>query len=97
MAREVGPAEARLYELVWQRTVASQMNDAVGETVTVRLGGAGRSGRDAEFATSGTVITKPTTMKIVSAPNVTIVFIVTAPSSNPSSRRHAIPHVRQRG
>ena len=59
VAREVGGAEARLYELVWQRTVASQMADAVGETVTVRLGGAGRSGRDAEFSTSGTVITFP--------------------------------------
>jgi DNA topoisomerase-1 len=59
VAREVGGAEARLYELVWQRTVASQMADAVGETVTVRLGGSGRSGRDAEFSTSGTVITFP--------------------------------------
>ena len=28
----------RLYELVWKRTVASQMKDAVGETVTVRIG-----------------------------------------------------------
>jgi DNA topoisomerase-1 len=59
VAREVGSAEARLYELVWQRTVASQMADAVGETVTVRLGGRGRSGRDAEFSTSGTVISFP--------------------------------------
>jgi DNA topoisomerase-1 len=59
VAAEVAPAEARLYELIWQRTVASQMNDAVGETVSVRLGGTARSGRDAEFATSGTVITFP--------------------------------------
>jgi DNA topoisomerase-1 len=59
VAREVAPSEARLYELIWQRTVASQMEDAVGETVTVRLGGRARSGRDAEFATSGTVITFP--------------------------------------
>ncbi|WP_392507997.1 type I DNA topoisomerase [Naumannella halotolerans] len=27
----------RLYELIWMRTVASQMADAVGETVTVRI------------------------------------------------------------
>jgi DNA topoisomerase I len=59
VAREVDPTAARLYELIWQRTIASQMPDAVGETVTVRLGGRGRSGRDAEFATSGTVITFP--------------------------------------
>jgi DNA topoisomerase-1 len=59
VAREVGPAEARLYELVWKRTLASQMPDAVGETVTVRLGARSASGRDAEFATSGTVVTFP--------------------------------------
>ena len=36
--------EFRLYELVWQRTVASQMADAVGQTVSIRL--AGRSATD---------------------------------------------------
>ena len=30
----------RLYELIWMRTVASQMKDAVGQSVTIRLGGA---------------------------------------------------------
>ena len=30
--------QARLYELIWKRTVSSQMKDAVGETVTVRIG-----------------------------------------------------------
>ena len=54
---ELSGAEARLYQLIWQRPVASQMPDAVGETVTVRLGAASSSGRDAEFAVSGTVIT----------------------------------------
>ncbi|MEU8057071.1 type I DNA topoisomerase [Microbispora bryophytorum] len=29
----------RLYELIWQRTVASQMKDAVGESVSVKVGG----------------------------------------------------------
>jgi DNA topoisomerase-1 len=51
--------EASLYELVWKRTVASQMSDAVGESVQVRLGAAGTSGRDAEFSTSGKVIAFP--------------------------------------
>ncbi len=59
VAREVGRSEARLYELVWRRTLASQMPDAVGETVTVRLGGRARSGTDTEFAASGTVISFP--------------------------------------
>ncbi|CAN5437731.1 type I DNA topoisomerase [soil metagenome] len=59
VAREVGPSEARVYELVWQRTLASQMADAVGETVTVRLSATATSGREAAFATSGTVVTFP--------------------------------------
>jgi DNA topoisomerase I len=57
--REVSDDEARLYDLIWKRTVASQMADAVGESVQVRLGAVGASGRDAEFATSGKVITFP--------------------------------------
>ncbi len=57
--REVGSDEGRLYELIWMRTVASQMADAVGQTVTVRIAGTSSAGEDVEFATSGTVITFP--------------------------------------
>ncbi len=57
VAREVQPGEARVYEMIWQRTVASQMTDAVGETVTARLAGQSRTGEAVVFATSGTVIT----------------------------------------
>jgi DNA topoisomerase-1 len=49
--------EFRLYELIWKRTVASQMQDARGSTATVRLGGRASTGQDAEFSVSGTVIT----------------------------------------
>ncbi|MST32958.1 type I DNA topoisomerase, partial [Acidimicrobiaceae bacterium USS-CC1] len=49
----------RLYELVWMRTVASQMTDAEGRSVQVRLGATTAAGEDAEFATSGRVITFP--------------------------------------
>ena len=59
VAREVGSDEARLYDLIWKRTVASQMADARGESVQVRLGGSARSGRDAEFAASGKTIAFP--------------------------------------
>jgi DNA topoisomerase-1 len=55
--RELGPDEIALYELIWRRTIASQMADAKGETVSVRLGARSSSGEDAEFATAGTVIT----------------------------------------
>jgi DNA topoisomerase-1 len=51
--------ETRLYELIWMRTVASQMADARGESVQVRLGGESVAGRDAEFAASGKVIHFP--------------------------------------
>jgi DNA topoisomerase I len=47
----------RLYELIWMRTVASQMKDAVGQTVSARIGGAAASGEDVVFSASGRVIT----------------------------------------
>jgi DNA topoisomerase-1 len=49
--------EYALYELVWKRTVASQMADARGETVSVKIGTTASDGRDAEFGTAGTTIT----------------------------------------
>ncbi|MFI6345267.1 type I DNA topoisomerase [Streptomyces sp. NPDC050560] len=47
----------RLYELIWKRTVASQMKDATGNSVTIRIGGVASDGRDAEFTASGKTIT----------------------------------------
>ncbi|WKV72704.1 type I DNA topoisomerase [Streptomyces sp. PCS3-D2] len=47
----------RLYELIWKRTVASQMKDATGNSVTVKIGGRAADGRDAEFTASGKTIT----------------------------------------
>ena len=56
--------EFRLYELVWMRTVASQMRDAVGETVSVLVDAtAAPSGRVARFSATGTVITFPGFMR----------------------------------
>ncbi|MHA3723293.1 type I DNA topoisomerase [Leucobacter sp. HY1910] len=56
--------EYALYELIWKRTVASQMSDAKGSTDTVTLAvSVTEAGRDAatraEFTASGTVITFP--------------------------------------
>jgi len=48
--------ELRLYELVWKRTVASQMKDATGESVAVRITGRSSSGEQADFGASGKVI-----------------------------------------
>jgi DNA topoisomerase-1 len=57
VANELNRDELALYELIWKRTIASQMADARGLTVSLRLGATARNGRDAEFAASGTVIT----------------------------------------
>ena len=48
--------ERRLYELIWQRTVASQMKDATGESVSVRVAGTSTAGERAEFGATGKVI-----------------------------------------
>ncbi|MEU9974046.1 type I DNA topoisomerase [Streptomyces sp. NPDC051014] len=47
----------KLYELIWKRTVASQMKDATGNSVTVKIAGSAADGRDAEFSASGKTIT----------------------------------------
>ena len=59
VAKQLSGDEFRLYELIWKRTVASQMGDAKGSTATIRLGAVATDGRDAEFSASGTVITFP--------------------------------------
>ncbi|MEV7737644.1 type I DNA topoisomerase [Streptomyces sp. NPDC088921] len=47
----------KLYELIWKRTVASQMKDATGNSVTVKIGGTAADRRDVEFSASGKTIT----------------------------------------
>jgi DNA topoisomerase-1 len=53
----VGRDEHALYDLIWKRTLASQMEDARGQTVSLRIGATSANGEDVEFAASGTVIT----------------------------------------
>ena len=48
--------ERRLYELIWKRTVASQMKDATGESVSVRVAGTSTGNERAEFGATGKVI-----------------------------------------
>ncbi|QTE29727.1 type I DNA topoisomerase [Pengzhenrongella sicca] len=57
VARELSGDQFKLYELIWKRTVASQMADARGSTASVKIGARASDGRDAVFAASGTVIT----------------------------------------
>jgi DNA topoisomerase-1 len=64
VAGELSPPELRVYQLIWQRTVASQMTDATGETVTLKLGVDATTGQKATFSTSGTVITHQGFLKV---------------------------------
>ena len=47
----------KLYDLIWKRTVASQMADARGSTASVTIAGKTVDAGTAEFTASGTVIT----------------------------------------
>ncbi|AVL26601.1 DNA topoisomerase I [Nocardia brasiliensis NBRC 14402] len=49
--------EFRLYEMIWQRTVASQMADARGTTLTLRITGVAGTGEECVFSASGRTIT----------------------------------------
>ncbi|MHB8642150.1 MAG: type I DNA topoisomerase [Gaiellaceae bacterium] len=57
VSRELNRDELALYDLIWKRTIASQMKDAAGKTVSVRLGAKASTGEDAEFGAAGTTIT----------------------------------------
>ena len=57
LRNELGRDELALYDLVWKRTLASQMEDARGQTVSLRIAATSSSGEDVEFGASGTVIT----------------------------------------
>ncbi len=66
VSSELSGDELRLYELVWQRTVASQMIDATGTTARVRIEApttaataVAGAGAVAGFVATGTVITSP--------------------------------------
>jgi DNA topoisomerase I len=54
---ELSADEHALYELIWMRTIASQMKDAQGQTVSLRIAGDSKAGESVEFGASGTVIT----------------------------------------
>lgn len=57
VTKKVSPDEAKIYELVWKRTVASQMEDARGESVAVQL--VAGDEQACEFAVRGNTIVFP--------------------------------------
>ncbi len=54
---ELSADEHALYELIWMRTLASQMKDAQGQTVSLRIAADSSADEAVEFGASGTVIT----------------------------------------
>jgi DNA topoisomerase I len=54
---ELSADEHLLYELIWMRTIASQMKDAQGQTVSLRIAAESSAAEAVEFGASGTVIT----------------------------------------
>ncbi|WEV75255.1 type I DNA topoisomerase [Bifidobacterium sp. ESL0800] len=63
LATKVPPDQLKLYTLIWQRTLASQMADAKGFTATVRLSASAGDRGEAIFQASGTVIEFPGFLK----------------------------------
>ncbi len=59
VSRELSGDDFRLYDLIWKRTVASQMVDARTATTTIRMAATASDGREVEFTASGTVILFP--------------------------------------
>src|SRR5690242_7385270 len=57
LERELNRDEYALYELIWMRTIASQMKDAAGQTVSMRIAATSSQDERVEFGASGTVIT----------------------------------------
>ncbi|MFU8851676.1 type I DNA topoisomerase [Micromonospora sp. SL1-18] len=59
VARELSAEEFKLYELIWRRTIASQMTDAVGSSVSVRIRAVSSAQEEADFGATGKTITDP--------------------------------------
>jgi DNA topoisomerase I len=63
VAGELSTEEFKLYELIWRRTIASQMTDAVGFSVSVRIRTVSATGEECDFGASGKTITDPGFLK----------------------------------
>jgi DNA topoisomerase I len=57
LATELRGPDLRLYDLIWKRTLASQMTDAVGKTVSVRIEAPVASAPGADLVVAGTTTT----------------------------------------
>jgi DNA topoisomerase-1 len=86
--RELEGDDFRLYELIWQRTVASQMADARGTTLSLRITGVSGD-RQVVFSASGRTITFPGFLKAY----VETVDELAGGEADDAERR--LPHLRE--
>lgn len=63
LSSELRGDELKLYELIWKRTIASQMKDAQMQSVQVKLDAASSTGDKVEFSASGRSILFPGFMR----------------------------------
>jgi DNA topoisomerase-1 len=63
VADELSTEEFKLYELIWRRTIASQMTDAVGSSISVRIRAVTASNEECDFGATGKTITDPGFLK----------------------------------
>ena len=63
LAGQLDTEEFKLYELIWQRTVASQMADARGTSMKVTVSGTATTGNEVDFQATGRTITFPGFLK----------------------------------
>jgi len=63
VAGELSTEEFKLYELIWRRTIASQMTDAVGSSISVRIRAVTTANEECDFAATGKTITDPGFLK----------------------------------
>ncbi|HLL64699.1 MAG TPA: type I DNA topoisomerase [Micromonosporaceae bacterium] len=59
VAKELSVEEFKLYELIWRRTIASQMTDAVGMSVSIRIRAVTAANEECDFGATGKTITDP--------------------------------------
>jgi DNA topoisomerase-1 len=81
--------EAKVYDMIWKRTVASQMKDAKGESLRIELDGtATESGRQTSFSATGRTILFPGFLKAY-------VEDIDDPSTAKDDQESPLPDVRE--
>ncbi|MDD7581857.1 type I DNA topoisomerase [Corynebacterium sp. 32222D000AT] len=69
LSGQLDAEEFRLYDLIWKRTVACQMEDAKGTSMKVTVAGTAATGNEVDFTATGRTITFPGFLKAYEDPS----------------------------